>query len=128
MNFGRWINEPPREVNQITKRIMIMKKLIIEQLKEGFIFTDENDEKYAVSSGSMSRKVHAYFGMTRPDSRKIKHIAPPAKASDPKETRTQGNMTPDSHSGGAASQSSTRPEWIKERDLIKKCDLTFEEV
>jgi len=51
-----------------------MKRLIIEQLKEGFIFTDDNDEKYAVSSGSLSRKVHAYFGMTRPDSRKKTEI------------------------------------------------------
>jgi len=81
-----------------------MKRLIIEQLKEGFLFTDENDEKYAVTSGSLSKRAHAYFGQTRPDSRKIKHIAPPAKASDPKETRTQGNMTPDSHSAGATSQ------------------------
>jgi len=56
-----------------------MKKLIIEQLKEGFLFTDENDEKYAVSSGPLSKRAHAYFGLTRPDSRKIKHIAPPAK-------------------------------------------------
>jgi len=51
-----------------------MKKLIIEQLKEGFLFSDENDEKYAVSSGSMSRKVHAYFGMTRPGSHKKTEI------------------------------------------------------
>ena len=70
MNFGRWINEPPREVNQITKRIMIMKKLIIEQLKEGFLFTDDNDDKYAVTSGSLSKRVQAYFGMTRPDSKR----------------------------------------------------------
>ena len=42
-----------------------MKKLIIEQLKEGFIFTDENDEKYAVSDAMLSTKVNAYFGLTK---------------------------------------------------------------
>lgn len=86
-----------------------MKRLIIEQLKEGFLFSDENDDMYAVSSGTLSKRVLAYFGLTRHDSHKEigtkNHIAPPAKVSDPKETRTQSTMTPDSHSGGATSQS-----------------------
>jgi len=77
-----------------------MKRLIIEQLKEGFIFMDENDDKYAVSSGSLSKRVHAYFEL-RPDSRKRKHIAPPAKVSEATKPETQGSKTPDSHSGGA---------------------------
>lgn len=77
-----------------------MKRLIIEQLKEGFIFKDENDEKYAVSSGSLSKRVHAYFEL-RPDSRKRKHIAPPAKVSEATKPETQGSKTPDSNSGGA---------------------------
>jgi len=82
-----------------------MKRLIIEQLKEGFLFTDENDDDYAVSSGSLSKRVSAYFGMTRPDSKR-KQIAPPVVAG--KDARqcpeTQGNMTADSHSAGATSQ------------------------
>ena len=31
-----------------------MKRLIIEQLKEGFIFIDEDGEKYAVSESKLS--------------------------------------------------------------------------
>jgi len=56
-----------------------MKKLIIEQLKEGFLFSDENDDMYAVSSGSLSKRVSAYFGMTRHDSRKKTEIKKTAK-------------------------------------------------
>ena len=56
-----------------------MKKLIIEQLKEGFLFSDENDDMYAVSSGSLAKRVLAYFGMTRHDSRKKTEGKKPAK-------------------------------------------------
>ena len=56
-----------------------MKKLEIRQLKEGFLFTDENDDDYAVSSGSLSKKVLAYFGLTRHDSRKKTEIKKTAK-------------------------------------------------
>jgi len=84
-----------------------MKKLIIEQLKEGFIFTDENSERYAVSSGSLSKRVQAYFRMTRPDNRERERIAPPVVAG--KDARqcpeTQGNMTADSPPTWATSQS-----------------------
>jgi len=62
-NIGGYENY--HEIDQITKRIMIMKRLIIEQLKEGFIFTDENDEKYAISDAMLSTKVNAYFGLTK---------------------------------------------------------------
>jgi len=79
-----------------------MKRLIIEQLKEGFIFTDENDDKYAVPVSMLSIRVKAYFGLTKFKPKKEKtNIAPPAKVSEATKPETQGSKTPDSHSGGA---------------------------
>jgi len=122
-----------------------MKKLIIEQLKEGFLFSDENDEMYAVSSNSLSKRVLAYFGLTRHDSHKEigtkNNIAPPAKvqrdatssklgSTEPKAVNaelqpansdtvpeTQGSTTPDSHSGGATSQSSSTEHIQMQHDI-----------
>lgn len=91
--------------------IIIMKKLIIEQLKEGFNLIDEIGEKYAVSSKILSTRVKAYFGVTDHSKQKKAHtkktIAPPAKVSEATKPETQGSTTPDSHSGGATSQSSS---------------------
>ena len=79
-----------------------MKKLTIEQLKEGFILTDENDDKYAVPVSMLSIRVKAYFGLTKFKPKKEKtNIAPPAKVSEATKPETQGSKTPDSHSGGA---------------------------
>jgi len=90
-----------------------MTHLIIEQLKEGFIFTDENDDKYAVPASMLSIRVKAYFGVTDQSKHRkkeiTKFIAPPVVTG--KDARqcpeTQGNMTADSHSAGATLLSSS---------------------
>ncbi len=78
-----------------------MKRLIIEQLNEGFIFISEDGGKYALSESMLSIRVKAYFGLTKVKPKKKNSIAPPAKVSEATKPETQGNKTADSHSAGA---------------------------
>jgi len=87
-----------------------MKRLIIEQLKEGFNFIDEVGDKFAVSDAMLSTRIKAYFGLTKFKPKKEKtNIAPPVVTG--KDARqcpeTQGNKTADSHSAGATLLSSS---------------------
>ncbi len=75
------------------------RQLISEQLKEGYNLIDEAGDKYAVLEDTLSERVKVYFGLTK--HKEKNNIAPPARVPEATKPETQGNMTPDSHSGGA---------------------------
>lgn len=69
-----------------------MKRLIIEQLKEGFNFIDEDGEKYAVLESGIVEKIKAYFGLIK--HKEKEHEAPIA-------ARQQEKYGAGSHPAGA---------------------------
>ncbi len=83
-----------------------MKRLIIEQLKEGYNLIDEAGDKYAVLEDTLSERVGVYFGLTK--HKEKNNIAPPAKVSEATKPDTQGSdMAASSKPAGTTLQSSS---------------------
>ena len=87
-----------------------MKRLIIEQLKEGFLFSDDDGDKYAIPITQLSIRVKAFFGLTKiePKRERNSRVPPVVTGKDARQCpETQGNKTADSHSAGTALPSSS---------------------